>query len=473
VFRFGSATLAALALGLFLSGACVAAEEFNYDRLQQNARSFTVELRVQIQFSYGMQTNEHEERMLGTIVSEDGLVIFDGGFLGEENPLSPMSSFAFKTTPTRIEATTLDGVKYEAEYLGMDQSTGIGFARIEGAGGKVFQPVKFKTGKKFRTGQWLAIQTLLPEFVTPSLAIDVGMISAHITAPEDFPLAVGFSSFELASVLFDAGLDAVGVLGVLSNPNASANDMADPYGGMEFPLMGVVRAERLMKLIANPPIKGRADRAWLGITLQALTPDIAAFLRAEATGGIIVNEVVPASPAQAAGLQVGDIIYEIDGQPVDVDREEKIAVFQRRISQMPPGVTTVFSVLRPTENGVTAITVPAVLEAAPMAAADAPEYESVLLEFKVRDLVFSDYQIFNVPQGSIAGAVVTELGEGGPANMSGLRIGDIIQRVNGAEIQSVDDLAEVMMSLSESGAAEVVLFVWRFGQTMFVNIKTS
>ena len=62
---------------------------------------------------------------------------------------------------------------------------------------------------------------------------------------------------------------------------------------------------------------------------------------------------------------------------------------------------------------------------------------------------------------------------GGVADISGLRIGDIIQRLGSSDIVSVEDLQMVMESLKAERPREVILFVWRGGKTMFVNLKTN
>ncbi len=467
----------ALLLALLLLPAVqVRAQDFDFQAMGRDATDYLVTVEVQIEVSFGMQTNEHEQRLLGTIVTEEGLLIFDGGFISDNNPMSSMSSFAFKSTPTRIEVTTSDGETFDAEYVGVDRDTRIGFARIMGAGDAKFKPVKFVSGRKFKVGDWLASYVLLPEFVDPSLAIETGMVSALATMPEEFALTSGFSGMEITSVLFDADLKPVGVLGVLSDPSESEGDVGglmDSYGQFDFPLLGVITGERLKKLIADPPQKGKVDRAWLGITLQALTPDIAEFLNVDAPGGIIINDVVPESPAAECGLQIGDIIYEINSQPVDVDREEELAVFQRKISDMGAGTSVEFSVYRPVEERVDTLRLLAELDAAPLAAADAPEYEDERLEFKVRDIVFSDYVMYNVQQGSLSGVVVTELKQGGLANIGGMQLGDVIQRVDGMDITAVDDLASAMEALQEQGSDEIIFFIWRFNKTMFVNVKTN
>ena len=466
--------VAILAVLIVWSASPVAAQDFDFDRLRKTAGDYLVVVKVKVELSFGMQTNEAEQRLLGTIVTSDGLVMFDGSFISDHNPLSPMSSFSFRSRPTRIEVITLDEQQYDAEYIGVDRETRFAFARITSDEETRFNPVRFVSDQEFRIGQWLALYMLLPEYVKPSLAADVGMLSVHVEQPEAFPLIVGFSPFERAAVLFNEDSRAVGVLGSLSNPadsDVNAGGMMDSFGEADYPLLGVVTAERLEKLITDPPEKGKVDRAWLGITLQALTEDIAEFLGVDVPGGIIVNEVVPQSPAEEAGLQVGDVIYAINDEQVEVDREEELPVFQRRVSNMGSDAKAEFSVLRPSETGVDTLRAIATLRAAPLAASDAPEYEDEDLEFKVRDIVFTDYMVYNVEQGTLEGVVVSELSQGGLANIAGMQIGDVIQKVDGVEVASVEDVESAMARVKSENPEELVFFIWRFGKTMFLNVK--
>ena len=115
----------------------------------------------------------------------------------------------------------------------------------------------------------------------------------------------------------------------------------------------------------------------------------------------------------------------------------------------------------------------ATLEAAPMAAADADEYECKSLEFNVRNMVFADYMANNLEAETFNGVVVSKLKMGGPANVGGLRIGDIIQRIGDSEISSVEEAELIMTEIETAQPAEVIFFIWRQNQTLFVNVKTN
>ncbi len=455
-----------------LAPSAVLAQAFDFARLEEKVRSFSVIIDMDIEISFGVHSSEQTDRYLGTIVTDSGLVMFDGSSVGSD--VAAFSGFSVSTEPTKVAVTTMDGKTYPGEYIGFDRFSGIGFLQIK-ADGETFTPVQFRQDHTFRVGEWLGLNMLLPEFVTPPLAADVGMVSALVTSPERFALTVGFSSMQAASVLFDENLEAVGVLGVLANPSEPSESaaMMGSFGQMGMPLLGVIGADRLATLIANPPKKGVSDRGWLGITLQALTKDMAEFWDLDVEGGIIINDVVGSSPAAEAGLEVSDIIIEVNGQPVAVDKEEKLPLFQRMISDLGPGASVELGVLRRSQTEADTLRMLVTLTETPIAAADAEELEVREFEFKVRNLVFADYMITNQDPDEFDGVVVADIEMGGVADISGLQIGDIIQRLGSTDIMSVEDLQTVMQSLKAERPREVILFVWRGGKTMFVNLKTN
>ncbi|HWR72381.1 MAG TPA: Do family serine endopeptidase [Nitrospirota bacterium] len=86
--------------------------------------------------------------------------------------------------------------------------------------------------------------------------------------------------------------------------------------------------------------KGKVTRGWLGVGVQPLTPELAKSFGVSGEG-VLVNQVMPKSPAEAAGLKVGDLILSVEGKPIKDPRE-----LQRIIAEADIGKTLSLNILR-------------------------------------------------------------------------------------------------------------------------------
>jgi serine protease Do len=66
--------------------------------------------------------------------------------------------------------------------------------------------------------------------------------------------------------------------------------------------------------------KGKVTRGWLGVGIQPLTPELAKGFGVSGEG-VLVNQVMPKSPAEAAGIRVGDLILSVGGIPIKDSRQ--------------------------------------------------------------------------------------------------------------------------------------------------------
>ncbi len=270
-----------LTLLIIVPTSATMAYDFDYDRISKEASKYMVVIDIEVEVSYGTQSTEMKNRTLGTIVSSDGLVIFDGSPINADDPFSVMSGMQVNIEPKKIDITLMDERIYQAEFIGIDQFTKLGFCKIisdeEGKKEK-FEFLKLKKRDDFKIGEMLTVYMLLPNYVTPPLAVDVGMVSTIIDEPEEFVLTVGFNELEAASVIYDMSGTAVGILVRLSNQGQSEfGSTSNGFTSIEdfMPLLGIGDIDKIRKLIENPPKKGEITRGWLGIHLQALTADMA------------------------------------------------------------------------------------------------------------------------------------------------------------------------------------------------------
>jgi serine protease Do len=191
------------------------------------------------------------------------------------------------------------------------------------------------------------------------------------------------------------------------------------------------------------------------------------------SGGIIVNEIIKNSPAELGGLKIGDIIYMVNGESIEVDREEKVAMFQRKIAALGPESKVELGVMRSNAGAQDSVMLLVTLQKAPISPSDALDFEDLPLEITVRELVFADYMVNNLDSSVFKGVVVSELTPGGPASIAGLSLGDVIQRIGSTEISSVAEAQKILDKISSEHPKEVIFFIWRQNQTMFVNVKPN
>ncbi|MCP4704493.1 MAG: PDZ domain-containing protein [candidate division Zixibacteria bacterium] len=465
-----------LSLLMIIPCSSILAYDFDYKAISKDASEYLVIIDIEVEVSFGTQSTDMKNRTLGTIVSSEGLIIFDGNPINADDPFSVMSGMEVNIEPQKIEITLMDERVYQAEFIGIDQFTKLGFCKIISGEKETFKYLKLKKRNDFKIGEMLTVYMLLPNYVTPSLAVDVGMVSALVEEPEEFVLTVGFNELEAASVIFDNSGDAVGILTRLTNQGQS--EFGSSSGGFTsiedfMPLLGIGDLDKIMKLFKNPPKKGEATRGWLGIHLQALTTDIAEFWKLNIAGGIIVNEVVESSPADKAGLETGDIIVKLNGHPIEVDSEETLPIFRRKILEFAAETEVSFEIFRRQNGAVDTLNITATLTRAPLSPSEASDFEDNNFEIKIRNMVFADYSFYNLDQEKFKGVVVKEIENGGWASVGGLHPGDIIQSIDGNKVTNIEETQKLLSDIVETKPEEVIFFIWRNNKTLFVNIKTD
>jgi serine protease Do len=248
--------------------------------------------------------------------------------------------------------------------------------------------------------------------------------------------------------LVDARGEVVGINTFLVSPSGT-------FSGMGFAIPTQIVRPTVETIIRD----GKVSHGRMGIGIADVTPENAKFFdQATATGGV-VTQVEPDSPASKAGLQVGDVITEIDNQKVSDAGELQVLVGQRQ-----PGTKVTLQVLRDGKS----LTVPVTLEA--MGNKPGESERSGKSEGKMRwgiglgDLTPDVSQQLQAPQG-IHGAVIEQVQPGSSADNAGLQRGDIILEVNRHKVHSASDVQQALSSVAKGDDALVL--VWSNGGNSF------
>ena len=115
------------------------------------------------------------------------------------------------------------------------------------------------------------------------------------------------------------------------NPGNSGGPLVDSQGrviGINTMIIPSARGigfaipVNLVKKISKELIqRGRVIRPWIGLTSTTITKSLAEHYGLPITEGLLTVEVAPSSPADAAGLESGDLIVEVDGEPIKETQE--------------------------------------------------------------------------------------------------------------------------------------------------------
>ncbi len=207
---------------------------------------------------------------------------------------------------------------------------------------------------------------------------------------------------------------------------------------------------------------GKVIRAWLGVVIQPVTPEMAKAFGLSEAKGALVGDVTASSPAAKAGIEKGDIILDLNGQPIAGSRE-----LQLKVATLTPNTTARLTIFR---NGATR-ELPVTLGVMPSGtgegSAQSSQSGSVLDGVSVDNLTPDILPQLGLP-ASTQGVVVTDVGQASAAAEAGLRRGDVIQQVNRKPVASV---AEFERAVRQAGNQPVLLLVNRQGSTSYVIVQ--
>lgn len=199
---------------------------------------------------------------------------------------------------------------------------------------------------------------------------------------------------------------------------------------------------------------GHAHRTEIGVGLQTITPTLATALNLPRNYGVIVSDVLPGGPAEAAGIAVGDVLVSVDGRTAD-----SVPYVGFRLLSIGAGEKAHLEVLRGKDRLAFDVTVvERTHDMDQIAALANPEKALVAplgiigieIDKKIAELVPNLRDPF--------GVVVVARSNTGGAQVP-LATGDVIRTLNGQKITTLDDLRTALKGLP--AGAPVVLQIQR------------
>jgi len=249
--------------------------------------------------------------------------------------------------------------------------------------------------------------------------------------------------------LVDARGEVIGI-------NTFLVSSSDSFSGMGFAIPTQIVRPTVEALIRD----GKVHHGYMGIGISDVTPENAKFFHIDNNEGAIITQVEPDSPAAKAGLKVGDVITELDGQKVS-----DASQLQIEVGQKVPGSSIKLEVLRDGRN----VNVPVTLEE--MGSRDHEGKESASnSNGKPRwGLGLTDMtpELREQLQASndVHGAIVEQVQPGSAGDNAGLQRGDVIVEVDRHPVQNAADVQKALSSVPKG--QDALVLVWSSGGSTF------
>jgi serine protease Do len=209
---------------------------------------------------------------------------------------------------------------------------------------------------------------------------------------------------------------------------------------------------------------GKVVRAYLGIHPENLTPGLAKAFGVNQGNGVLVGDVLPDTPAAKAGLRKGDVILQLNGEPVNSANELTL-----RISQSEPGSPAKLQISRDGKVQNVDVKLTELSEKADNAGGGNEEEGNSggLDGVNVQALTPDIGEQLNLPSGT-HGVVVTSVDPGSAAGDAGVQRGMVIQEVNHKPVNSIGEYKQAI-----AGAHGTVLLLVNYsGVTSYIAIDT-
>jgi serine protease Do len=365
----------------------------------------------------------------GFIVSADGLILTNA------HVVRGAKEVVVKLTDRR---------EFVAKVLGTDAKTDIAVLRIDA---KNLPVVTMGNPRDLAVGEWvLAIGS--PYGFENS--VSAGVVSAKGRSLPDDSL-VPFIQTDVAVNPGNSGGPLFNGRGEVVGINAQIYSRSGGYQGLSFAIPIDVATRVKDQIVAT----GHASHARLGVTVQEVNQTLADSFKLDRPEGALVAGVDPNGPAAKAGLQPGDVIRKVGGQPIIASGD-----LPAIIGNATPGEQVTLEIWRQGKAETLTARLADAGQKSPQVASVDDSGPKGKLGLALRSLQPQEQR-----QAGVAGLLIEDAS--GPAARAGVQPGDVLVAVNGTPVQSLEQVREAVAKSNKS----LALLILRDGNRIFVPVR--
>jgi serine protease Do len=338
-----------------------------------------------------------------------------------------------------------DKREFVAKVLGSDRKSDVAVLKIDAKG---LPTVRLGDPSKVKVGEWVVAIGAPFGFEN---SVTQGIVSAKGRVLPDGSY-VPFLQTDVAINPGNSGGPLFNLDGEVIGINSQIYSRSGGYQGVSFSIPMDVAMNVADQLRDN----GHVSRARLGVTIQSLDQGLAKSFGLDTAKGALVASVEKDSPADQAGIEAGDIILSVGGQPIADSSELPVKIASRQ-----PGSKVDVEVWRKSRKQSLSVKL-GEMDAPRTAATQRDQAaESGRLGLAVRPLTGDEQRELETQGGLLVQQV------GGAAAEAGIQPGDVVLSANGQPITSVDDLKSIVAKSQN----HIALLMQRGDTRLFVPVE--
>ncbi|MFT5132707.1 MAG: serine protease Do [Gammaproteobacteria bacterium] len=341
-----------------------------------------------------------------------------------------------------------------AKLVGTDKRSDIALLKIEG---EDFPTLKLGASNKLKVGEW--VMAIGSPFGF-NHSVTAGIVSA-MGRPLPNENYIPFIQTDVAINPGNSGGPLFNLDGEVIGVNSQIYSRTGGFMGLSF----AVPIDVVVNVYQQLRDQGHVSRGWLGVLIQEVTRELAESFGMERPHGALVVKVLPGSPAEKSGFEVGDVVIAFDQKeigfrsdlppmvgnstigtniPVEIIRRGKKRTLKVKIEKLPEEKQIQLAV-----NGVE----------------DTPEANRLNVIVKTpedsqrKKLDLTDY-----------GVIVEQINDG-VAKSAGIRAGDVILLLNNIKIKDAEHLSKIIENLPEKKS--IPILIQRSGNPIFLALKLT
>jgi serine protease Do/serine protease DegQ len=323
----------------------------------------------------------------------------------------------------KITVSLADGRNLEATMVGSDPATDIALIKIPA---EKLHALPLADSNKLRVGDFVvAIGNPfgLGQTVTSGIVSALGRSGLGIEGYENFiQTDASINPGNSGGALVNLRGELVGINTAIFSPGQHAGNVG----------IGFAIPSNMVKQISDQLLEhGEVQRAYLGVHMQDITPELAQAFNIKTQRGAIVTRVVKGSAADEAGLRVGDIVTAVDGHQLN-----SADSLRNKVGLLMVGQKITLDIIRDGDSKTLSAKVKL----------SKPQAKVSNVHPKLQGATFGDLEESSPLFGEAEGVMVYSVKRGSPAWIAGLRANDLITQVNKQNVSSLEDFKPLVQN---------------------------